>query len=226
MEEDSTNNQIIIKFESPDLYGYAYLNLEFRFTDEYPMRPPVVKFLEPIPYHPNVYTNGNICLDSLQNNWTPALKVNNVVLTIFCLLTDPNPSSPANIDAGKLMRSNFKEYKQKCIASMKGGDRTKEKNKELGITESEETSKIENPKGRRGKNKKVDAKSKPNKDDTTEEKIELFNSNNDDENNKLDLEALGMTAAEYQQQIAAMQSMQSKTDNAKTNRKGGKKVKK
>merc|ERR1712110_1028637 len=94
VDEESENNHIIIKFEAPELYGWAYLNLEFKFTDEYPMKPPRVKFLEPIPYHPNVYTNGNICIDSLQHNWTPALKINNVVLTIFCLLTDPNPSSP------------------------------------------------------------------------------------------------------------------------------------
>jgi len=198
VDEESENNNIIIKFEAPELYGWAYLNLEFKFTDEYPMKPPQVKFLEPIPYHPNVYTNGNICIDSLQHNWTPALKINNVVLTIFCLLTDPNPSSPANPDAGKLMKK-LSEYKIKCIKSMKGGDRIKEKNKELGIKNDENEPKNEKVK----KGKKVNAKTKnetkamdESKDKNGSNSNVFFNSNNDEENNKLDLAALGMSDAE------------------------------
>ncbi|KAH7882697.1 ubiquitin-conjugating enzyme/RWD-like protein [Phlebopus sp. FC_14] len=64
------------------------------FDESYPNKPPNVKFLSRM-FHPNVYANGEICLDILQNR---------------CLLHDPNPNSPANAEAAQLYRENMKEY--------------------------------------------------------------------------------------------------------------------
>ena len=82
--------------------------LTMTFPDEYPHKPPLVKFVTSV-FHPNVYKNGNICLDILQNQWTKVLDVNSVLLSIRSLLPDPNPSSPANAEAARLYKDKLKQ---------------------------------------------------------------------------------------------------------------------
>ena len=45
-------------------------------------------------YHCNVNSNGAICLDILKDNWSPALTISKVLLSICSLLTDANPHDP------------------------------------------------------------------------------------------------------------------------------------
>ncbi|KAJ2776324.1 Ubiquitin-conjugating enzyme E2 2 [Coemansia javaensis] len=83
--------------------------LTLAFEESYPNKPPGVRFISRM-FHPNVYTNGELCLDILQNRWSPTYDVAAILMSIQSLLHDPNSSSPANAEAANLYRENRKEY--------------------------------------------------------------------------------------------------------------------
>ncbi|KAE8840049.1 hypothetical protein HRS9122_06654 [Pyrenophora teres f. teres] len=83
--------------------------LVMHFEEAYPNKPPSVKFISQM-FHPNVYGTGELCLDILQNRWSPTYDVAAILTSIQSLLNDPNTSSPANVEASNLYKENRKEY--------------------------------------------------------------------------------------------------------------------
>ena len=77
--------------DSPYAGGLFFLKIQF--PAEYPFKPPRLQFETKI-YHPNINSNGGICLDILKDQWSPALTIAKVLLSISSLLTDPNPDDP------------------------------------------------------------------------------------------------------------------------------------
>lgn len=73
----------------------------------------------PFPVLP-VYTDGAICLDILANQWSPIYDVAAILASIQSLLTDPNPNSPANVEAAKLYVENRREYDRKVTEVIEG----------------------------------------------------------------------------------------------------------
>ena len=74
-------------------YAGGIFFLDIHFPIDYPFKPPKVVFRTKI-YHCNVNSSGHICLDILKDNWSPALTISKVLLSICSLLTDPNPRRP------------------------------------------------------------------------------------------------------------------------------------
>mmetsp|Transcript_9636 Transcript_9636/g.23689 ORF Transcript_9636/g.23689 Transcript_9636/m.23689 type:complete len:149 (+) Transcript_9636:147-593(+) len=107
--------------DSPYQGGVFFLNIAF--PTDYPFKPPKVNFVTKI-YHCNVHSNGSICLDILKDQWSPALTISKVLLSISSLLTEPNPNDPFVPEIAQLLLrdkqkhdSMAREWTQKYAAS-------------------------------------------------------------------------------------------------------------
>jgi len=111
--------------DSPFQGGVFFLSIHF--PTDYPFKPPKVAFTTKI-YHPNINSNGSICLDILRSQWSPALTVSKVrntlphelsftsvtqvLLSICSLLCDPNPDDPLVPEIARLYKTDKAKYAQ------------------------------------------------------------------------------------------------------------------
>ena len=92
--------------DSPYQGGVFFLNVHF--PTDYPFKPPKCTFTTKI-YHPNINGNGSICLDILKDQWSPALTISKVLLSIESLLTDPNPDDPLVPEIANIYKQDRKK---------------------------------------------------------------------------------------------------------------------
>ena len=96
---------------------------KYKFTvtvdSEYPHKPPKVHCDTPV-YHPNIDTEGNVCLNILRADWSAVLGVTPVILGLLFLFIDPNPNDPLNKDAAKVQRENLNQFKENIRRSLMG----------------------------------------------------------------------------------------------------------
>jgi len=93
--------------DSPYNGGVFFLNIQF--PTDYPFKPPKITFTTRI-YHPNINANGAICLDILKDQWSPALTISKVLLSISSLLTDPNPDDPLVPEIAHVFKTDKGRY--------------------------------------------------------------------------------------------------------------------
>jgi len=108
-------------------YEGGVFQLQMKFPPEYPMAPPELKFVSDF-WHPNVYKDtGVVCISILhspvademsgelpEERWLPTQTVTTILLSVISLLSGPNFSSPANVDASVEWRKNLDVYKGRC----------------------------------------------------------------------------------------------------------------
>ena len=94
------------------VYEGGVFFLDIHFSPEYPFKPPKASSYNKSPicndgflfqvtfrtriYHCNINSQGVICLDILKDNWSPALTISKVLLSICSLLTDCNPGKTSS----------------------------------------------------------------------------------------------------------------------------------
>ena len=112
LEIKTVNDNILnmeITFMGPKECPYEEIisTISIQIPKEYPHRPPNMNFLNKI-HHPNVGSNGNICLDILKDQWRPIYTLRTTLMSIISLLSDPNPDSPLNGEAARGYKEGLK----------------------------------------------------------------------------------------------------------------------
>jgi len=111
----------------PDtLYEGGFFKATLDFPPNFPNMPPEMTFTSPM-WHPNVFPDGKVCisilhapgedphneLESAEERWRPVLGVEQIIISVMSILSDPNHDSPANIDAAVMMREDRTEFKKR-----------------------------------------------------------------------------------------------------------------
>ncbi|KAI5303869.1 hypothetical protein KEM56_007110 [Ascosphaera pollenicola] len=84
--------------------------VKISLMEDYPFKPPVVKFSTKV-WHPNVSSQtGTICLDTLATAWSPIFTLKSVLISVQSLLASPEPDDPQDAQVAVMLRDQPKEY--------------------------------------------------------------------------------------------------------------------
>jgi ubiquitin-protein ligase len=118
VEEDKLDAFYILLQPSGGHYAGQTHILEFKtkwgnpHVSLFPFNAPLVKFITKI-YHPNVSTNGSICVDILKDiaMWSPQYDFTAVMTSMILLMDTPNNADPFNGVASSHFVKCEREYK-------------------------------------------------------------------------------------------------------------------
>ena len=111
--DEHQSNICYVYFQGEDktLYENENFKLKFEFEDNYPLQKPSVTFVNHIPINPFVFSNGLICLNILDTDWSPTLKVSSVILSILSMLSSTKEKRrPVNDEF--VCKSGFKNFNE------------------------------------------------------------------------------------------------------------------
>ena len=108
---------------SPDegLYRGGRFRFDVTVSGGYPHDPPKVKCRTKV-FHPNIDTEGNVCLNILREDWKPVLSISTIILGLQFLFLDPNPDDPLNKEAATMQVQSPRDF-ERIVAQtvMRGG---------------------------------------------------------------------------------------------------------
>ncbi|XP_053991979.1 uncharacterized protein LOC128883528 [Hylaeus volcanicus] len=93
-------------------YENGYFVLDITLPPDYPYAPPEIKFVTKI-WHPNISSQtGAICLDILKSEWSPALTIRTVLISIQALLSSPEPDDPQDNEVAFMYKNDYNAFLQ------------------------------------------------------------------------------------------------------------------
>ncbi|KAF4626215.1 hypothetical protein G7Y89_g11946 [Cudoniella acicularis] len=98
--------------ESPYSGGVFFLSIHF--PTDYPFKPPHINFTTKI-CHPSINSNGGICTYHeaiLKDQWSPALTISKVLLSIVECLRDPNPDCPLVAEVAHVLNTDRARFEE------------------------------------------------------------------------------------------------------------------
>jgi len=110
------------------IYDGLKFKLTLDFTAKYPYVAPVVQFVTTC-FHPNIDSEGNICLDILKDKWTALYDVRTVLISIQSLLNEPNLESPLDPMAATLWTKQA-QFKEMMLSKYDGNETKTKKQKQ------------------------------------------------------------------------------------------------
>ena len=113
-EEDIRNWIVVMKGPSESPYANGNFKLKFTFPENYPFKPPEVKFLTTV-YHPNInLSTGEICLEVFNSSWAPTQKVSEILEKIASMLQSPSASNPLETEIANELTNNYSTFEKKA----------------------------------------------------------------------------------------------------------------
>ncbi|KAF0561669.1 ubiquitin-conjugating enzyme E2-16 kDa [Gigaspora margarita] len=109
--EDLYNWQATLLGPDDGPFAGGAFTLNVQFPSDYPFKPPKVTFKTKI-YHPNINNNGDICLDTLKDQWSPSLTISKVFLHIYSLLSNPNIDEPLMPEVAHIYKTDRPRYEE------------------------------------------------------------------------------------------------------------------
>lgn len=93
-------------------YEKGLFKVDIKIPNEYPFKPPIMKFITKI-YHPNISSvTGAICLDILKDAWTPVFTLKSSLISLQSLLQSPEPNDPQDAEVAKHYISNHAGFEE------------------------------------------------------------------------------------------------------------------
>ena len=138
LKNENSMNEFSVSFKGPEdsFYEFGIWKVNVLLPDQYPYKSPSIGFLNKI-YHPNIdEASGSVCLDVINQTWSPMYDLKNI-FDIFLpqLLKYPNEKDPLNSAAAKLFTLDEKKYEETVKEYVKKYASEKEELKEIEIKE-------------------------------------------------------------------------------------------
>ncbi|RMZ89126.1 hypothetical protein DV736_g3643, partial [Chaetothyriales sp. CBS 134916] len=109
-------SKLVGQFQGPPGTPYegGTFDVDIQIPNEYPFKPPVMKFITKL-WHPNVSSQtGAICLDTLSTGWSPVLTIKSAMISLQSLLSSPEPKDPQDAVVAQQMIKNPKEFEREA----------------------------------------------------------------------------------------------------------------
>lgn len=131
-DEDVYDWEVMIMGPDGTLFEGGFFKARLTFPKDFPNMPPAMKFVSEM-WHPNVYEDGKVCIsilhppgedamnsqESAEERWRPILGVEQILISVISMLSDPNDESPANLDAAVMWRNDRAAFKKKVRACVR-----------------------------------------------------------------------------------------------------------